>query len=600
MPAQPAYLTLNRHGTYYFRIVTPIRLRLAFGLQREIRRSLKTDSLRLALRRARQYAARFETAFDKVLSVAEQDDYVPTEEDLVLYTELIEQAETAGAWASLPAELAQKAESTISEDDWQAIDTQQRWTAIAEALTGSAKREIPTSQKALAARLFSAGDGIPSTRFRKQLPKLLDELSLQQLKGHDAAVVSPTTVSGSVTQHTPGPTLYQLWELLRETDLRLNRKKSASSHADEKGHALRLTILSGNRPFGSLTLEEINQLYLLTQNVKALRGKKIPPLDSPVESILAAPGEELISGPTIEKIIIRLSVLHKFAYSKGYTSVDPAKAEVPRISTTVRIERKEKPFNGQELDAIFSGYIYTGTNSGSANHVFPYHFWLPLLGLFMGGRLNELCQLETTDIVKEESTNIWFAKLVVEGTKSLKNVHSSRIIPIHEELIRAGFLDFVAEARAEGRKNLFSDGLTYQKMKGWGGSATTFFTRMPSPSTTHGGYFYNIGIRKRLADGKPDAKRFHAFRHTFIDLLRNTSDEADRLVPVYTGHAANNKNQSDDYGSGYWLSNLHRVLHTVQFPPDLSKITYADFVKRLGYILTPCVQEHRRAHNLNS
>ncbi|WP_369403324.1 DUF6538 domain-containing protein [Pseudomonas syringae group genomosp. 3] len=62
MPAQPSHITINRHRTYYFRIriiiVVPKPVRAALGLQREIRRSLKTDSLRLALRRARQYAAR--------------------------------------------------------------------------------------------------------------------------------------------------------------------------------------------------------------------------------------------------------------------------------------------------------------------------------------------------------------------------------------------------------------------------------------------------------------------------------------------------------------------------------------------------------------
>ncbi|WP_413703753.1 DUF6538 domain-containing protein [Pseudomonas sp. Pseusp16] len=599
MPVQPAFLTLNRHKTYYFRIVVPKPLRTAFSLQREIRRSLKTDSARLALKRARQYAARFEAAFDRVLAVAGKDDYVPTDADYELYINEIEQAESAGAWASHPAEPAQNAVSALSDEDWQKIEIRQRWNAIAEVLTGNTKRAIPESQKGLADQIFAAGNGIPFTKFRKLLPKLLDELALQQLNRPGATVATPAPASAPIAPKPPSPTLYELWLLLRETDKRLNRKKSASAHADEQGHALRLTILSGNRPFGSLTLADINQLYLLTQQVKALRGKKIPPPDSPIESILASQGDDLISGPTIEKMIIRLSVLHKFAYAKGHTNVDPAKVEVPRISETERIERKDKPFTVQELDAIFSGYIYKGTNSESANLVFPYQFWLPLLGLFMGGRLNELCQLETSDIAKEANTNIWFARLVVEGTKSLKNSHSSRLIPIHDELIRVGFLDFVAEARTEGRKNLFSDGLTYQKIKGWGGNATTFFTRMPSPSTTHGGYFYSIGIRKRLPDGKPDAKRLHAFRHTFIDLLRNTSDEADHLIPVYTGHAEKNKNQSDDYGSGYWLSKLHRVLHTVQFPPDLSEITYADFVQRLGHILTPCIQEHRSTHSLN-
>jgi hypothetical protein len=107
-----------------------------------------------------------------VLGVVDQDDYVPTDEDLEFYTNEMEQAESAGAWASHSAEPVQKAVSAITEEDWLAIDTQHRWDAIAELLTGNAKRCIPESQRAIAAQIFAAGNGIPSTRFRKLLPKL--------------------------------------------------------------------------------------------------------------------------------------------------------------------------------------------------------------------------------------------------------------------------------------------------------------------------------------------------------------------------------------------------------------------------------------------
>jgi hypothetical protein len=72
MKRDPSYMTLNRHGTYYFRIVIPLPLRPLLNGQREIRRSLKTDSHRLARKRARQYAARYEATFDRVMSVVKR------------------------------------------------------------------------------------------------------------------------------------------------------------------------------------------------------------------------------------------------------------------------------------------------------------------------------------------------------------------------------------------------------------------------------------------------------------------------------------------------------------------------------------------------
>lgn len=604
MPVQPAYITRNRHGTFYFRMVVPLPVRNVLGMRREIRRSLKTDSQRLALRRARQYAARFDAVFDKVLNVVDRNDYIPTDDDLRLLNEEIERADQTvawGAWASGPVELAQPTKSTLSDDEWRELDERQRWDAIAALLNGEASRGIQPHQREIAERLYASGRSWPFVRFNKRLPQMLYDLEPTSSGTLPFATAAPQTGQKPANLEPDGPTIYELWQLQREAEERLNKKKSPSAHVDEQGHARRLNILSGNRPFGSLSLEEINQLYLLTQQVKAVPGQKIPPPDSPIEAILAKPGERLISGPTIEKLITRLGAIHRFAYKRSYTTVDPTRTEVPAVNGAAdRIDREDKPFSTRELQAIFSGYLYAGTDTGSAELVFPYQFWLPLLALFTGGRLNELCQLESTDVRQEEETGIFFIRIANEGTKSLKNHHSRRAIPLHDDLIRIGFLDFVAQAKNEGREKLFSDGLTYQPTKGWGGIATTFFTRMPSASTKYGGYFHTIGIRKRLADGKPDGKKFHAFRHTFVDLLRNTSDEAVPLIPVFTGHAARSKNQSDDYGSGFWLKKLHKALHSVTFPVDLAGISYADFEQRLGHIMTPCIQAHRDKHRVTA
>lgn len=589
MPAQPAYLTLNRHGTYYFRIVTPKPLRSVFGLQREIRRSLKTDSLRLALRRARQYAARFEAAFDKVLGVVDQDDYEPSDEDLELLKEELNRASQAELWSSHSSNSVEPApayKSTLTEEEWRQLEEQQKRGDIAKALTGHAKRHIPERQQELAEQLYTSSLNLPRTQFQRLLPKLIDSLALQQLRAPVQAIATPASTTSQAEPQPDGPTLYELWELQRETEKRLNKKKSMSAHKDEQGHASRLSILSGNKPFGSLTLEAIDQLYLLASQVKTVRGAKIPPPDSSMDSILAKLGDERLSGATVEKMIIRLGVLHKFAYKKGFTTVDPAKTDKPFISKksprATRPADEDESFSPVDLKAIFSGYIYTGTETGTIDLVFPYHFWLPLFGLFTGGRLNEICQLDLEDILQEPETGLWYLRIVDDPddkplSKSLKNQSSHRLLPIHKELIRAGFLNFVEQARTERRVKLFSDGLTYNPTKGWGGNATTFFTRIPSFSTRQGGYFFNVGIRKRLESGRPDNKNFHSFRHTFIGLLRNTGGEARSLLETFTGHAKPHKTQADDYGLGIYLTTKNEALHSVKFPVDLSGVTYMDF-----------------------
>lgn len=611
MPTQPAFLTLNRHGTYYFRVVIPKPLRSAFGLQREIRRSLKTDSLRLALRRARQYAARFDAAFDRVLAVVDQDDYEPTDEDYELFNQQLNQASQAELWGSHsnnPVETAPAHRSIFTDEEWREAEEQQRRGDIAKALTGHAKRPIPENQQELAERLYTSGLNLPRPQFLKMLPKLIEGLVLQQFSGLTQTISAQASATAQAEPQPDGPTLFELWELQRETEKRLNKKKSVSAHNDEHGHACRLSILSGNKPFSSLTLEEIDQLYLRASQVKTLRGAKIPAPDSPIDSILAKPGEERLSGATVEKMIVRLGVLHKFAYKKGYTTVDPTRTDKPftpkKASRATRTIDEADSFSSSDLKAIFSGYIYAGTDTGAIDLVFPYHFWLPLFGLFTGGRLNEICQLDLEDITQEAETGIWYIRITDDPedkprSKSLKNQSSHRLLPIHDELIRAGFLYFVEQARNEGREKLFSDGLTYNASKGWGGNATTFFTRMPSASTKQGGYFFNQGIRKRLASGRPDNKKFHSFRHTFIDLLTNTGGDAESLLVTFSGHAKKGKTGADGYGVGVYIKKKHKALHSVEFPADLSRITYADFTDRLGDKLVTSIAAHRRKHGLN-
>ncbi len=603
MPAQPAFLTQNRHGTYYFRIVIPKLLRTAFGLQREIRRTLKTDSAKLALRRARQYAARFETAFDKVLAVAEQDDYELTDEDYELYLSEIEKAEAPGIWASHSADTHEKQnfQSAISDDEWRGIEEEQRRHLITKALTGHGARTIPASMKRLAEQLHAQGRALPLPQFKKLLPVLIERLALQPFESSDA------WISTSVLGQPDGPNLYELWTLHWETLARLAKgnKKSERTKEDEQGHACRLNILSGNKPVNRLTLEDFERIYMQIFDIRVSRGAKLPSPDSPSDSILAKEGEPRIGAGTVEKLIIRLGALHSFAFRKGMTTIPPDVPDRPSVNhSPAGGKAVEKAFSQTDLEAIFSGYLYTGTELDRSNAVFPYQFWLPVLGLFTGGRLNELCQLDTEDVSKSEPEGIWTLSMMDDELdrplpKSLKNQSSRRILPIHSELIRMGFLAFVEQAIKEGREKLFSDGLTYNPKKGWGSNATHFFCRFPSSSTKASGYFFKCGIRERDAEGKTDRKNFHSFRHTFTDLAREAGGEAYLVLPDLTGHSRGREGQVAKYGKGFSQSKKQAVLESMTIPVDLSNVTYSAFESRLGYKLKASVERHRSVHDLN-
>jgi hypothetical protein len=81
-----------------------------------------------------------------------------------------------------------------------------------------------------------------------------------------------------------------------------------------------------------------------------------------------------------------------------------------------------------------------------------HRYWVPLVALFSDARLNELEQLEVTDV--QEGTGVTVLKITTlwDGDdpgdeKLIKTVAGERIVPIHPELMRLGFLDYVKQRR---------------------------------------------------------------------------------------------------------------------------------------------------------
>ncbi|MEN3033287.1 hypothetical protein, partial [Chromobacterium amazonense] len=80
--------------------------------------------------------------------------------------------------------------------------------------------------------------------------------------------------------------------------------------------------------------------------------------------------------------------------------------------------------------------------------------WAALLGLYTGARAGEVGQLFTLDVKEEEG--IPCIRFTDEGEdQRLKTDVSNRVVPLHPDLIKLGFLDYVAERRESGDWRLF-------------------------------------------------------------------------------------------------------------------------------------------------
>lgn len=128
----------------------------------------------------------------------------------------------------------------------------------------------------------------------------------------------------------------------------------------------------------------------------------------------------------------------------------------------------------------------------------PEKYWVPLICMFSGMRLDEACQLYKSDIMKYQ--DIWCFSVNNSKDKKLKNAASRRIIPIHPKLIELGLLEYVSKCDDNGR--LWRN-LTQGKLGGY--------------SDALGKWFQRFNRKHITTDVK---KTFHSLRHSFADTLK--------------------------------------------------------------------------------
>jgi integrase len=176
-----------------------------------------------------------------------------------------------------------------------------------------------------------------------------------------------------------------------------------------------------------------------------------------------------------------------------------------------------------------------------------HRYWLPILALHTGCRLEELGQLHRTDLKSQDG--IWYLDITTtteaeEGpAKRLKTRSSQRIVPLHPAVIRLGFVSHVQGLEGPSRR-IFScleptpDGRLTQ-------SYSKVFSR----------YCNQIGLRDRR-------KVFHSFRHLFKDRCRDARIPED-VHDALTGHSSGGEGRR--YGAGVPLGVLHGAVSELVF-----------------------------------
>jgi integrase len=268
----------------------------------------------------------------------------------------------------------------------------------------------------------------------------------------------------------------------------------------------------------------------------------------------------LKSENTINGHIGKLGQVFNFAVRNGMMHFNPT-TECLRgraKSTAKREQDVRSVFDDGELRNIFSASWYKA-GKGTDKNWRPYQYWIPLLGLLTGCRINELAQLYLEDVKRTES-GTWYLDINQNHSdQSLKTVNSIRVMPLHQRMVELGLPLYVETLRDLGEKRLFPE-LRFDLAKGYGKAA--------------GAWFNERFLGNKLAVTRDGRKTFHSFRHGYITALERL-DTPERVVTQLAGHERGTSVSAKRYAKDRDPDLLAVVVNAVTFD-FLSEITPLD------------------------
>jgi integrase len=216
-----------------------------------------------------------------------------------------------------------------------------------------------------------------------------------------------------------------------------------------------------------------------------------------VQALLREPEGKVISIATYNNYIKDISSVFNYALREGYCKANPFAGLKIKPSYKPSLERQR--YTQADIQTLFSSALFKSGGAG----VQPHKYWLPLLALYTGGRMNELCQLRVDDV--HLTRGVWCIDIDDKHQhQKLKTVESRRIIPLHPKLLGLGIIDYVNGLKSSEHQQLFPE-LRYHPIKGYSSGPSKWFARYKA---------------EHLYIDPHEKKDFHSFRHTFADSLK--------------------------------------------------------------------------------
>lgn len=244
---------------------------------------------------------------------------------------------------------------------------------------------------------------------------------------------------------------------------------------------------------------------------------------------------------TIGKHMDRVSQLLDWAERSAYAvKASIGKGLQPR-SFQKENEQRDR-YTAEDLIVLFSTPEFQGEEAFNR----PVHYWAPLISLYQGMRIDEICQLRLCDILQDAESGIHLIRCSRDDPDmKLKTNSSVRSIPVHSKLVDLGFLEYVGMLRSKGHRRLFPT-LTRHPKNGYAHAVSKWFSE----------YKTKLGFGPK--------KVFHSFRHTVSDHFKQTLQPS-AIADAIMGHATQGSEGQRRYGKDYQPAVMKPVIESLSF-----------------------------------
>jgi len=508
------YICQNRHGTYYARLVIPKALQSHFNNKREVRRSLQTDSRRLAIKRARGYRVQFDALIDALMS---EHDNTPERSPQADIDAL------KGSFGAIQATFEGQRTVTLPGGK-------------KEVVTAQIERNLASMDEADRHRELLLRQLREEAQRKQETAEMLEkERRAEELHQAQLAAIAATvpTQSAPVPAKSDSKTFNEYFDdyVKYQTDP-TTEDGWGETTADKKAGILRCFLSQyGTMNAADFTwkdakryvkLARIIPAYFTTPTHKAkFAGLTIDMLlDDTIDTSKYRPRKPSAIWHDLKTVRAFLEWIRADDHiNELRDAIDELDKEIGRINAN----SDRRTFTTEELNTLFEQ-----DNPASENYIKGFNskrgidanlkFWLPLLSLYTGATLAELCQLHLSDIRQHKAfdgSEHWVIDINDEGEKRTKNDSRPRLIPVHKKLLEIGLLDYINKLAATETK-LFP---TAKRGKdGAFGAASQWW----------GEYSGNAGVTDSTV-------AFHSFRTTLLDTLQNKHVDRD-VIAAIAGH----------------------------------------------------------------